>query len=77
MIFEALEKAFINKDIETFQRNAHSLKSSCANMGAINLSDSAKKLEDNAKQGEIPETIAFLQALKIEADRVKFALEHY
>jgi len=34
LIFDDLEKAFKNKDIESLQRNAHSLKSSCANMGA-------------------------------------------
>ncbi len=72
-----LEKAFKNQDIETLQRNAHSLKSSCANMGALNLSASAQKLEENAKNGEIPSTIAFLEALKIEAERIKYALEQY
>lgn len=77
LIFQDLEKAFKNKDIEAFQRNSHSLKSSCANMGALNLSASAKKLEEQAKNGEIPETIAFLEALKIENERVKFALEKY
>lgn len=77
VIFIDLEKAFNNQDIESFQRNVHSLKSSCANMGALNLSAAAKKLEDSAKNGDIPETIAFLEALKIEAERVKYALEQY
>ena len=76
-IFSDMEKAFHNQDQDAIQLNAHSLKSSCANMGAMNLSASAKKIEDNAKDGKIPDNIAFLEALKIEAERVKYALEQY
>ncbi len=77
VILDELEKAFKNQDRETLQRHAHSLKSSCANMGALNLSIAAKKLEEKAKKGEMPDTIAFLEALKIESERVKYALEQY
>lgn len=76
-ILTQLEKSFINKDLETLERNAHSLKSSSANMGAMNLSKTAKKLEDNAKNGQLPDNPAFIEALKIEIERVKFALENF
>ena len=44
-------------DIEVFTRNAHSIKSSSANLGAMQLSAIAAELEAQGKAGDIANTI--------------------
>jgi len=40
-------------DIEVFTRNSHSIKSSCANVGALQMSSIAAELEAQGKTGDI------------------------
>jgi len=74
-ILEQLNQAYQQQDLEVFQRNAHSLKSSSANMGALNLSEMAKTLELNAKQGELPDSEEILSSLSNEYDQVMQLLQ--
>jgi HPt (histidine-containing phosphotransfer) domain-containing protein len=61
------------QDFKEMQRNAHSLKSSSANIGAINLSARAKQLENQFRKRE-PADDSQLQALSEEYQRVRQAL---
>ncbi|MFT4606820.1 MAG: HPt (histidine-containing phosphotransfer) domain-containing protein [Urechidicola sp.] len=63
-ILDCLLKAFIQGDVESFTREAHSLKSSSANLGGLVLSKMGAKLETAGHQGQLPESEAFIQPLK-------------
>lgn len=45
----AIERAVAERDLETFTIEVHSLKSTSRTIGALELSDRAKELEDNGK----------------------------
>ena len=47
--YQAAVQAWTDKDMDTLRRNAHSLKGSCANVGAVDLQSSCAKLETCAK----------------------------
>jgi HPt (histidine-containing phosphotransfer) domain-containing protein len=47
-----MEESMASGDLETMRRSAHTLKSSAANMGSINLSEICSKMEDAARQEE-------------------------
>lgn len=49
---EVIEKAVESEDIETYTIEVHSLKSTSKSIGALELSELAKDLESNGKNGE-------------------------
>jgi HPt (histidine-containing phosphotransfer) domain-containing protein len=53
---------------------AHSLKSSSANVGAMQVSALAKKLELAAKENRIDESIACWQAMQVAYGQAELAL---
>ena len=55
-------------DLEVFTRNAHSIKSSAANLGALKLSSIAANLEADGKSGDIAETTNHINILLDEFD---------
>jgi HPt (histidine-containing phosphotransfer) domain-containing protein len=63
-ILTNLLNAFNQQDIESFTREAHSLKSSSANLGGLILSEMAAKLEKAGHQGQLPESEEFIKPLK-------------
>lgn len=56
-------------NIEVFTRNAHSIKSSSANVGALHLSSVAAELEGQGKTGDIANTADQISKLMIEFDK--------
>lgn len=71
-----LLRAQVSQDFEIMQRNAHSLKSSCANLGAINLSAIAKALEDQCRH-EISVEANQLHRINEELKKVELALSEF
>jgi len=57
-------------DLEVFTRNAHSIKSSSANLGALNLSSIAASLEAQGKAGDISNTTEELSNIVDEYEKV-------
>ncbi|VAW93610.1 hypothetical protein MNBD_GAMMA23-652 [hydrothermal vent metagenome] len=53
-------------DLDVFTRNAHSIKSSSANVGALQLSAIAAVLEARGKNGDISNTSALIEKLSTE-----------
>ena len=49
----AMESARVAKDVESFRRNAHSLKSNANTFGAIGLSTFAKELEMMGRENNL------------------------
>ncbi len=56
--------------LEVFTRNAHSIKSSSANVGALQLSSIAAKLEGLGKSGDIANTDTLIEQLTTEFSHV-------
>lgn len=63
-ILEQLKTAFDQQDIESFTRQAHSLKSSSANLGGLILSEIGAELEKAGHQGQLPASAAFILPIK-------------
>jgi CheY-like chemotaxis protein/HPt (histidine-containing phosphotransfer) domain-containing protein len=71
-ILAALRDARTHGDCEVLYRNAHTLKSSAANVGAMNLSALARRMEMQAKAGNAE--ICGTDPLEREYERVKALL---
>lgn len=76
-ILTNLLSAFNQQDIDSFTREAHSLKSSSANLGGHVLSEMASELEAAGHQGHLPASEAFIQPLKETFALMKKELQHY
>ena len=70
-----LRQAFDGDDTATFVREAHTLKSSSANVGAMGLSALAKEMEFAGRDGEIEKMATELNHLEEEFAQVKAVLE--
>lgn len=70
-----LRQAFDGDDTATFVREAHTLKSSSANVGAMGLSALAKEMEFAGRDGEIEKMATELNRLEEEFAQVKAVLE--
>lgn len=63
-LVHSLSELHKQNDIEVFTRNAHSIKSSSANLGALQLSSMAAELESQGKSGDISSTIEKINELE-------------
>jgi len=73
-ILEAIEGAIAKSNAETLRQTAHSLRSSSANLGALNLSKLCLELENLGRSGITKEAQQHFLALKIEYEKVEQAL---
>jgi HPt (histidine-containing phosphotransfer) domain-containing protein len=63
-ILANLLKTFNQQDVVSFTREAHSLKSSSANLGGLVLSKMGADLETAGRLGQLPESEEFIKPLK-------------
>jgi HPt (histidine-containing phosphotransfer) domain-containing protein len=73
----AMRQALAGGDAPTFQRAAHSLKSSSANLGALALSAQAKALELLAKEGNLQAAAGPLEAVAAAFPVVEQSLREF
>lgn len=64
-------------DTEVFTRNAHSIKSSSANLGALHLSSLAAVLEAQGKAGDISGSLDEATNIVVEFEHVCAALKEF
>jgi signal transduction histidine kinase/CheY-like chemotaxis protein/HPt (histidine-containing phosphotransfer) domain-containing protein len=69
-----LEQAARQRSMEGIIAPSHSLKSTSANLGALRLSELAKRLEHGARTGELTEPAILVSELKREYQQVASAL---
>lgn len=62
-------------DAESVRRAAHSLKSNCANFGALILSGQCRELEMLAKTGNLEDGADLLTRIAARFEQVRIALE--
>ncbi len=74
-LLAGMRQAIADKDAETFQRAAHTLKSNSATFGAIALSALCEELENIGQAGVIDNTLDKVMRLEEEYQRVKVALQ--
>jgi HPt (histidine-containing phosphotransfer) domain-containing protein len=70
-----LRQAFDGDDSATFVREAHTLKSSSANVGAAGLSALAKEMEFAGRNGKMTKMVTEMNRFEEEFAQVKAALE--
>lgn len=76
-ILTNLVMAFNQQDIESFTREAHSLKSSSANLGGLILSEMRAELETAGHLGQLPASAEFIQPLKETFRLMEKELQQY
>ena len=70
----ALERAVVGDDFTSVQMSAHTLRSSCGNMGAATLSELCRKLETAGQERNAEACAALLADIQREFDLVAAAL---
>ena len=70
----ALEEAALRPDFDALREHAHSLKSSSANLGAMQLSAAAKRVELGARTGTLDRPAVDVAKVAHEFNRVRDAL---
>jgi HPt (histidine-containing phosphotransfer) domain-containing protein len=73
-LVHTMRRALGEKDVDTFRRAAHSLKSNAASFGAVTLSTLARDLEALAKSGSLDGAAPRLERLAGECAQVTRAL---
>jgi len=71
---ERVSEALTRGDADEMRRRAHTLKSSCANVGAVHLAQTWFQLEQLAVAEELSELGELLKVALAEFDEVKAAL---
>jgi PAS domain S-box-containing protein len=71
----AMKEALARRDANALKREAHNLKSSSANLGALRLSGLCKDLEILGRSGELQGAQELMEKAEAEFERVKTALE--
>ena len=70
-----MREGAVRKDAEKLHIAAHSLKSNSADFGALRLAELCRKLENNAKVGNLDNTIGLVTTAVKEYELVKAALK--
>jgi HPt (histidine-containing phosphotransfer) domain-containing protein len=70
-----LVDAVAGGDASAAEASAHALKSSCAQLGALGLSELCRQVELACKQGSVSETGPIIDQIQVEFRRVEIALE--
>ncbi|MGB5161417.1 MAG: two-component regulator propeller domain-containing protein [Thermoanaerobaculia bacterium] len=73
-MIESMRQALDSDDAEAIERSAHSLKSSSATLGALELAELCKELEQIGREAETTRAAAVFASLETEFDRVRRAL---
>lgn len=73
-MIDSLRQAVVSEDSETIERSAHSLKSSSATLGALDLAGLCKELEQIGREGATEQSAEVFTNLENEFDRVRRAL---
>ncbi len=76
-MFERMVSAQALSDAESMKQAAHSLKSSCANIGGMTLAQHLNEIESLAKAGRMNETAPLMQQVSLEFDQLKLELREF
>jgi two-component system sensor histidine kinase/response regulator len=76
-MFERMVSAQALSDAESMKQAAHSLKSSCANIGGMTLAQHLNEIESLAKAGRMKETAPLMQQVSLEFDQLKLELREF
>jgi HPt (histidine-containing phosphotransfer) domain-containing protein len=76
-ILQQLKTDYDQQDIESFTRQAHSLKSSSANLGGFMLSEISAELEKAGHQGQFPVSAEFILPIEKIFSLMEKELQQY
>jgi two-component system sensor histidine kinase/response regulator len=72
---KALRAAGERDDAQSVEQTAHTLKGSCANLGAVKMAAICAELEEIGRSGDLPPAPALISRLEAELGRVRALLE--
>jgi HPt (histidine-containing phosphotransfer) domain-containing protein len=75
MRIDTIERAAAAADADALRHAAHSFKGSSGNMGAKQLSEVCKRIEELARDGELNESAALIPQLRDEYAKVQRELD--
>jgi len=75
ILVSQMRESLAGKNIDTLQKIAHSLKSSSANVGAMNLAKMSKELEISCKNNQLNNATNLVKSIEFEFGKVKDALK--
>jgi HPt (histidine-containing phosphotransfer) domain-containing protein len=70
----ALQRALEHNDLRALERTAHTLKSSCANVGAVAMADLCFQLEKLGRASKTEGAAQLVARAAVQYDRVRAAL---
>lgn len=70
----SLRLAVPERDGEVVEREAHALKGSCANFGAVPMARICEHLQTAGRAGDLADALTLLDRLEVEYERVRRAL---
>jgi len=73
-LIDQMREGVAGEDAQTIERAAHSLKSSSATLGALELSELCKELERIGREADTDQAAAVFASLELEFNRVRRAL---
>jgi CheY-like chemotaxis protein len=73
-MLRAIPRAWETSDLEELERQAHSIKSSSASVGAVILSKLAREMEEQARARELAEVPEQVAEMELEFQRVRQSL---
>ena len=73
--FQRVRDDYASGDLGALKRSAHSLKGSCANVGAVRSAEFCQRIESGASAGHVDGLDEVLQGLRAELDEVRQLLE--
>jgi response regulator RpfG family c-di-GMP phosphodiesterase len=76
-MMKQMDSALATGDAESMKQAAHSLKSSCANIGGMTLAQHLNEIESLAKAGRMDETAPLMQQVSLEFDQLKLELREF
>jgi HPt (histidine-containing phosphotransfer) domain-containing protein len=74
-MLQAIPRAWEASDLKELERQAHSIKSSSASIGALVLSKLARKMEDQVRAQELSAVSQQVEEMEQEFQRVRQSLE--
>lgn len=74
MRISSIHKALEHNDADALHKAAHSFKGSCGNIGAPQLADLCRQMEESGRDGDLSNTGALLEQMTAEFEEVKSLL---
>ena len=64
--FQKIQEAMAGRDADQVMRSAHTIKGAAGNLGLMEVSETAKIIEDNARNNQLDDIVPAVQTLETQ-----------